>query len=120
HEWPPAEAQLMANGSILIVDDDPQFCEAIAAALSVNGYQGRVAHDGEQALASIEAECPAMILLNLRMPVLDGEGLLRELSERRIRLPTILLTQEDGEDTARRFGLAAYLKKGSAVPRLQA
>ncbi len=64
----------MAVGPILIVDDDPLLHEAIADALAFYGYQTRVAENGRAGLAAIDAERPAMVLLDLRMPSSAARG----------------------------------------------
>jgi DNA-binding response OmpR family regulator len=111
----------MIEGPILIVDDDPELYEVIAAALAASGYQTKPAGNGREALAEIAADRPAIILLDLHMPGLDGEGVLRELSAREIRLPVVLMSADErAEEIARRYGVAAYLKKPFAIPRLLA
>jgi DNA-binding response OmpR family regulator len=109
----------MRNSPILIVDDDPLFRDAVQTALTLNGYRVVLAADGREALRALETELPAIMLLDLHMPHLDGEAVLRELQARRLQLPVLLLTAADeGEAVARRFGLAAYLPKPIAVPGL--
>jgi DNA-binding response OmpR family regulator len=111
----------MIEGPILIVDDDPLLYEAIAVALELNGYQIRLACGGREGLAAIAAECPAMVLLDLNMPGLDGEGVLRELAARGIQIPVVLMSADErAEEVARRYGVAGYLKKPFAIPRLLA
>jgi DNA-binding response OmpR family regulator len=109
----------MVEGPILIVDDDPLFRDTISTALSLHGFRVRVAADGRDALAAIEDERPALVLLDMSMPVLDGAGLLRELAARGIRLPVVIVTAgQDSEAAARRLGVAAYVRKPVALPRL--
>lgn len=109
----------MINGPILVVDDDPYIHEAIATALTLYGYQTRIAENGREALTAIEAERPALVLLDLRMPILDGEEVLRELAARKLRLPIVLMSADDeGADVARKHGIGAYLKKPIPLERL--
>ncbi len=111
----------MVNGPILIIDDDPLLSEAIATALALHGFETREAENGRAGLQAIETQRPALALLDLRMPVLDGEGVLRELKRRRIRLPVVLMSADDeAEQISRRYGVAGYLRKPIAVPRLLA
>jgi len=111
----------MMNGPILIIDDDPFLSEAIATALALQGYETREAENGKLGLAAIEAARPALVLLDLRMPVLDGEEVLRELAARGIKLPIVLMSADDeAEEAAVRHGVAAFLKKPIAIPRLLA
>ena len=109
------------NELILIVDDEPALFEAVATALGVNGYQCRIAEDGRQALTAIEAQRPALMLLDLHMPVLDGESVLRELAVRGIELPIVLMSGDDAaQEVARRYGAGVYLSKPIDIPRLLA
>ena len=62
----------MANEKILVVDDDPNISELLRLYLVKEGYQVTVAHDGEEALACYEKDRPAMVLLDVMMPKLDG------------------------------------------------
>src|SRR5689334_16291175 len=67
---------------ILVADDDPSNREVIALGLTEEGYQVATAADGQEALEAIERERPRVLLLDLRMPVLDGWGVAHELKER--------------------------------------
>ena len=62
----------MANEKILVVDDDPNISELLRLYLVKEGYQVTVAHDGEEALACYEKDRPAMVLLDVMMPKLEG------------------------------------------------
>ena len=62
----------MASEKILVVDDDQNICELLRLYLVKEGYQVTVANDGEAALAAYEKEKPAMVLLDVMMPKLDG------------------------------------------------
>ncbi len=59
-------------GRILAVDDDESILEFIQVALAYEGHQVARASNGVEALKSVEASMPELILLDLRMPVLDG------------------------------------------------
>jgi DNA-binding response OmpR family regulator len=104
---------------ILIADDDPALFEALATALELHGYRTQCVKNGDEALKSILRNRPALLLLDLHMPGLDGEGLLAELGRREIALPTILMSADDeGEAVARAFSVAGFLKKPIAVTLL--
>jgi CheY-like chemotaxis protein len=57
---------------ILVVDDDESIREFVSVALVDEGYSVVTAGDGAQALESIQRERPGVILLDMRMPVMDG------------------------------------------------
>ncbi|MDV2495919.1 MAG: response regulator [bacterium] len=64
---------------ILVVDDEPDFCEALGDFLGAKGYSVLEAHDGDQALEVYRQERPDVVLLDIRMPGKDGLETLREL-----------------------------------------
>jgi CheY-like chemotaxis protein len=57
---------------ILLVDDDESIRQFITLALTGEGYEVATAADGRQALEAAAADAPALILLDMRMPVMDG------------------------------------------------
>ena len=65
--------------TILIVDDDPGCLEAVALTLSLEGYLVLQARDGLEALRQLEKATPALVLLDLQMPRVDGWTLLAQL-----------------------------------------
>ena len=69
------------SGDILLVDDNPGNLNLLENILTGAGYQVRSAIDGELALRSIKAELPALILLDIKMPGIDGFEVCRRLKE---------------------------------------
>jgi DNA-binding response OmpR family regulator len=67
---------------VLIVDDEPDVLLLLRVNLEAAGYQTVLAADGETALMKIEDSVPDVVLLDIMMPVMDGWGVLRALSER--------------------------------------
>jgi DNA-binding NarL/FixJ family response regulator len=102
---------------VLIVDDDPLFRLAVATALAGDeGLEFLVseAGDGEAALAVIAAEEPAVVLLDLTMPRLDGHAVARRVKERWPQIRVVVLTGSDSADDRRRAeqaGVDAFLEK---------
>ncbi len=72
------------QGSVLVVDDDLDVCEAYAEVLGEAGYEVAIVHNGREALTHLEraARTPDVILIDLMMPIMDGWQLRRELAER--------------------------------------
>ncbi len=64
---------------ILIVDDNPENLKVLGDFLVEQGFQVRAARDGRQALASVHAQPPALVLLDIHMPVLDGYDTCRQM-----------------------------------------
>ena len=77
--------------TLIVADDHPAVLDAVASFLQARGIDviGR-AHDGEEALALIEARRPAVVLADVRMPKLGGIALARRLREERNDVPLIL------------------------------
>jgi DNA-binding response OmpR family regulator len=67
------------TSKILIVDDDEGVTQTFARMLRLEGYQVRTAVSAEKGLAEAEASQPDAIILDLRMPLVDGLGFLRRL-----------------------------------------
>ncbi len=83
--------------TILLVDDEEQLALAVKIRLQAKGYHVQTATDGQQALQQMEAQRPDLILLDIRMPVMDGFTCIREINSRygRGAIPIIILTARD-------------------------
>ena len=90
--------------SILLVDDETAITENLAPVLSRSGYQVTVASDGEEALQKSSSQKPDLIILDVLMPGFDGREVLRQLRQKGIWTPVILLTQV-GEASERAMAL---------------
>jgi DNA-binding NtrC family response regulator len=103
--------------SILVVDDDPGARDYLTVTLRRSGHTVRAAESGLEALLSIEARLPDLVVSDLRMPGLDGMQLLEHVSLRWPGLPVVILTvSQDVAQvvTAVRLGAADYLLKPSS------
>lgn len=76
---------------ILIVDDDENICELLRLYLEKDGYETKVANDGEQAVKYAAAYSPDLILLDIMLPKLDGWQVCREI-RKTSEVPIIMLT----------------------------
>lgn len=104
---------------LLLVEDDPAIADVYAFPLRLDGYHVDIAADGEAALAAIQAELPAMMLLDIRLPKLDGLQVLERMREQGISLPVVVLSNHmDGETIrrARSLGAMEYLIKSQVTP----
>jgi CheY-like chemotaxis protein len=78
--------------SILVVDDDPSIRHTVAEILDLEGYPVETAGNGAEALRAVERTVPEMVLLDMRMPVLDGWGFARALGERGLKLTLVVMS----------------------------
>ena len=70
---------MMPGQYILVVDDDEAFREALSEVLVEAGYPVQKAENGEVALQRVTDEAPGIVLLDLKMPVLDGWGVMERM-----------------------------------------
>lgn len=101
---------------ILIVDDDRDIVRALCIRLNAAGYDVEAAHDGLAGVAAAQSSRPDAIILDIRMPGMDGLTALARLREKKStrNIPTIILTANVVETVrSKALGLGAYcfLKK---------
>jgi two-component system alkaline phosphatase synthesis response regulator PhoP len=89
---------------ILVAEDDPDLALGLKNNLEIEGYEVRVAPDGDEALASALQWRPDLLILDLVMPKLDGMRVLRSLRERDTRIAVLVLTAR-GEEADKVRGL---------------
>jgi DNA-binding response OmpR family regulator len=65
------------NRFVMVIDDDPSIREFITMALHAEGYKVLAASDGEEALQILQENRPVLILLDIRMPTMDGPTFVR-------------------------------------------
>jgi len=92
-------------GDILVVDDEASVVEVVSLYLKREGFQVRVARDGRQALEAVRKQLPALVVLDLMLPEVDGLSILRELrGDTAVNVPVIMLTARQ-QETDRIYGL---------------
>ncbi|HWR38167.1 MAG TPA: sigma 54-interacting transcriptional regulator [Patescibacteria group bacterium] len=91
---------MKADYTILVADDEENVRRLLAAVLKREGYPVEVASDGLEALAKINDSAPQLVLMDIRMPQLDGITAFRKLREQGHRMPVILMTAFAAVDTA--------------------
>lgn len=79
---------------ILLIDDDPDFVEAVKVIVENGGYDVRVAYDGQEGLEAVAEEKPDLIVLDVMMPVMNGHEACAKLKadKETSEIPVILLT----------------------------
>lgn len=82
----------MSGDSIFIVDDEEVLCRSLKMDLEEDGYKVGVAHSGEEAMQQIPDFVPFVVLLDLRLPGMDGLQVLEEIRERDEDMNVIIMT----------------------------
>ena len=111
---------------VLLVDDEEEFVETLADRLKLRDLEASTAHNGEEALSVVKKEEPDVIVLDLKMPGIDGIEVLRRVKKAYPAVEVIILTghgSEKDEEAARSLGAFDYIKKpvdlDKLVPRIQ-
>ncbi len=92
-------------GDILVVDDEVSVAEVVSLYLQRDGFQVRVAGDGRAALDAIRYNLPALVILDVMLPEVDGLEIMRRLRDNpEVDVPIIMLTARS-QETDRIYGL---------------
>ena len=109
-------------GPLLVVEDVPHILELLAVTLRFKGYPVVTAKNGEEALAMVEKERPAIIITDILMPRMDGFALMHNLRKnpKTSQIPVVFLsatyiTPED-RDFALKLGAVRFLEKPVDTP----
>lgn len=102
----------MPDVRVLVVDDEPDIRATVQAMLEIEGYLVEQAANGADALAVIEREPPDLVILDMRMPVLDGWAFSTELRRRGHEIPVVVMTAaRDAARWATEIAAAAFVAK---------
>ncbi|MFC2173091.1 response regulator [Acidobacteriota bacterium] len=106
---------------VLLVDDESEFVQTLSERLQMREFGTAVALNGEEAMAMVESDEPEVIILDLRMPGIDGIEVLRRLKQQHPEIEVIILTGH-GTDKDRQIsmelGAFAYLEKPVDIDKL--
>ena len=101
-----------AGSRVLVVDDDPSILDTVTSILSSEGFEVMSASGGEQALGLLSAWHPTLVLLDMRMPIMDGWAVARAMHESGSRVPIVVMTAaESAKKWADEIGAAGHLAK---------
>ena len=107
---------------IAVLDDEPQFCKALARLLKTHGLDVVTFTRGDEFLAACESRLPDCLLLDLHMPDPNGFEILERVAAR--HLPVLVITGHDQPGNAERVralgGLGYFLKPVKETPLLDA
>ena len=110
----PKDTKAEQQARILIADDEKAITDGLSAILSDEGYHVEIAPDGQRALDRLTAERFGVVLADLKMPKLDGLGLLKALQAKSIPTECIIITGQATVDSAvqaMRQGAYDYIEK---------
>jgi two-component system nitrogen regulation response regulator NtrX len=110
-----------SQGTILIADDDEGIVIGLSAFLTDEGYQVDTAYDGLQALQKMQTNDFEIVIVDLKMPEIDGIGLLHEKKNKGILAEFIVISGKGTIDTAvkaMKLGAYDYLTKPVDPKRL--
>ena len=109
---------------VLVVDDNIDAAETMAALLETLGHEVAVAHDGEAALEAVSNGSPEIVLLDIGLPRMDGYEVCRRLRDGRSTRPFIVAVtgygQAEDRDRALKAGFDAHLVKPASFDAIQA
>ncbi len=103
-----------AKGTILVVDDNAEIRDVLGSFLDKKGYKALITASGEEALMKIKIEKPHIVLLDLRMPGMDGIMVLRQIKQFDESISVVMLTSAQEEylmKQAAENGACDYLVK---------
>jgi CheY-like chemotaxis protein len=99
---------------VLLVDDEREFVQTLSERLIMRDMGSAVAYDGESALNLIKEDEPEVIIVDLKMPGVDGIEVLRKVKQTRPEIEVIILTghgHEEDRQLCMELGAFAYLQK---------
>ncbi len=106
---------------ILLVDDETQFVDTLAERLEMRGFTAEVAYNGNDALEKVRRSAPDVVVLDLRMPGMDGFEVLKQTKKINQQVQVIILTGHGGDQEAviaGRHGAYSFLRKPADIDTL--
>ena len=108
-----------AGSRVLVVDDDPSILDTVTSILTSEGFQVMAASGGKEALSLLHSWHPTLVLLDMRMPIMDGWAVARSMQESGSKVPIIVMTAaESAKRWADEIGAAGHLAKPFGLDEL--
>jgi len=104
---------------VLVVDDDVHIQKLYKEELEEEGYKVLVAGSGAEAMELFDRENPDIVTLDILMPDMDGIKILRQMKEKKPRLPIIMSTAYDYRDDFAVWASEAYIVKSADLGELK-
>lgn len=111
----------MEQIKVILVDDEYEFINSLSERIRMRDIESDIAFNGDQALKILAEEMPDVMVLDLKMPGIDGLEVLRQVKKNYPQLLVIMLTghgSEKVEEEARRLGAFDYLEKPTEIDKL--
>ncbi len=113
---------VQGTNNVLIVDDESDVLELLGKFLRRRGYEVDTASDGAAAIEAIRDGHPDIVLLDIRLPKMDGLSVLAHLRDESDKVAIITMSGSADEDTARKsleLGAADFITKPFNLPYLE-
>jgi CheY-like chemotaxis protein len=110
---PDREGASASRPRVLVIDDDDTVCEILREALTDEGYAVATVPHGAAALELVKHHQPAVIILDLRMPIMDGWSFVEQYRRQATPAASVILLSAIRylEESARRIGAVGYISK---------
>jgi two-component system chemotaxis response regulator CheY len=101
-----------AGARVLVVDDDSSILDTVTSILLSEGFQVMAANGGQQALGLLNSWHPTLVLLDMRMPIMDGWAVAAAMKDAGSKVPIVVMTAaESAKKWADEIGAAGHLAK---------
>lgn len=107
---------------LLVVDDEIDVCDFVKSFFKERNFEVFTAHNGQEALYVIEHNRPQIVILDMRMPVMDGMTVLRELRRANSDCKVIMVTAVEDftkAEEAKKQGAVEYITKPLLLEQLE-
>lgn len=106
--------ELRAPSKVVLVDDEREYVETLSERLLMRDMGANIVYDGKEALSLLDKDEPEVMILDLKMPGIDGFEVLRHVKEEHPKVEVIVMTgqgSEEDKDNCMKLGAFAYLEK---------
>jgi DNA-binding NtrC family response regulator len=105
---------LKGPSKVVLVDDEREYVETLSERLQMRDMGTDIVYDGKEALSVLDKEEPEVMVLDLKMPGIDGMEVLRHIREEHPKVEVIVMTgqgSEEDKESCMKLGAFAYLEK---------